>query len=173
LYSNNEDNSLIKVSDFGLAKFLIPREGEMLFTACGTPNYVAPEIIDSKGYDLKVDCWSLGVILYVMLCGFPPFYADDNSALFKLIQGGTFEFPSPYWDTISDNAKDLIQKLLVINPAKRLSTDEILKHPWMTGSNNSVKQLPFQQSEYEKYKGVRLVRIYYFYTFSVMLLWRP
>lgn len=151
LYSTNDDSAILKVSDFGFAKFLIPKGGEQLFTACGTPSYVAPEIINSHGYDRKIDCWSLGVILYVMLCGFPPFYAEDNNELFTLIKGGKFEFPTPYWDTISDGAKDLIKSLLVVDPSKRLSCDEILKHPWLNKSQHSKEALPFKE-DYIEYK---------------------
>ena len=79
LYKTKDEDSLLKVSDFGFSKFLIPKAQEQLFTACGTPTYVAPEIIGNFGYDSKVDCWSLGVILYVMLCGYPPFYAEENN----------------------------------------------------------------------------------------------
>ena len=151
LYSSNEENAMIKVSDFGFAKFLIPKAQEQLFTACGTPSYVAPEIIESKGYDSKVDCWSLGVILYVMLCGFPPFYADDNNTLFNMIKKADFEFHSPYWDNVSENAKDLIKKLLIVEPEKRLSTEEILKHPWLTQTVHSKENLSFKE-DYIEYK---------------------
>ena len=151
LYTTQDENAMIKVSDFGFVKFLIPKVQEQLFTACGTPSYVAPEIINSQGYDIKVDCWSLGVILYVMLCGFPPFYADDNDTLFKLIKESDFDFPSPYWDNVSDNAKDLIKNLLVVDSRKRLTTEEILKHPWLTQTNHSGTNLPFK-ADYIEYK---------------------
>ena len=151
LYTSQDENAMIKVSDFGFAKFLIPKVQEQLFTACGTPSYVAPEIINSQGYDIKVDCWSLGVILYVMLCGFPPFYADDNDTLFRLIKESDFEFPSPYWDNVSDSAKDLIKNLLVVDSHKRLTTEEILKHPWLTQTNHSGTNLPFK-ADYIEYK---------------------
>ena len=169
LYSENEDNALLKVSDFGLAKYLIPRdENTPMYTACGTPNYVAPEIIVGKGYDNKVDCWSLGVILYVMLCGFPPFFDEDNEVLFKLIQNGNYDFPSPYWDEVSVEAKDLIKNLLVINHRQRLTTDEILKHSWLTGKIHSNKALQF---DYQKYKSSKLVFLYIL-IFRNMQLWQ-
>lgn len=79
LYATNVDSSIIKVTDFGLARFV---ENELATTACGTPNYVAPEIIAGKGYSKEVDLWSIGVIIYIMLCGFPPFYDDNNTQLF-------------------------------------------------------------------------------------------
>ena len=151
LYTTKDDDAVLKVSDFGYAKFLIPKSGEHLSTACGTPCYIAPEVISGTGYDNKVDCWSLGVILYVMLCGFPPFYAEENSELFAQIKSGKFEFHSPYWDTISDSAKDLINKLLIVEPQKRLSTEEILNHPWLTQSNYSKNTLSFKE-DYQKYK---------------------
>lgn len=104
-----------------------------MYTACGTPAYVAPEVLEGKGYDLKVDCWSLGVIIYVMLCGFPPFYDEDNEKMFELIKQGQYDFPSPFWDEISSSAKDLISKLLVTDPKKRLSAEEVLQHEWLVG----------------------------------------
>lgn len=162
LYTTQDENAMIKVSDFGFAKFLIPKVQEQLFTACGTPSYVAPEIINSQGYDIKVDCWSLGVILYVMLCGFPPFYADDNDTLFRLIKESDFEFPSPYWDNVSDSAKDLIKNLLVVDSHKRLTTEEILKHPWLTQTNHSGTNLPFKADYIEYKKRIN----------SKMLLWQ-
>jgi calcium/calmodulin-dependent protein kinase I len=153
---NNEDNALIKVSDFGLARFMATKE--TLFTACGTPNYVAPEVLNGRGYDALVDCWSLGVILYVMLCGFPPFYDEDEDLLFQKINKGFYEFPSPYWDTVSEEAKDLISKLLITDPSQRLTADEVLKHPWFSCVNNNTQQLQFQVNEYKKYKSHRLVK---------------
>ena len=144
LYKTKDEDSLLKVSDFGFSKFLIPKAQEQLYTACGTPTYVAPEIIGNFGYDSKVDCWSLGVILYVMLCGYPPFYAEENNELFQLIKECDYEFHEPYWDNISEDAKDLIKKLLVADPVKRLSAEEILKHPWITQNTYSSKPLQFK-----------------------------
>lgn len=106
LYQTEEDSSIIKITDFGLARFV---QNELATTACGTPNYVAPEIIEGHGYGKEVDVWSIGVIIYIMLCGFPPFYDENNQQLFALISKGKFDFPSPYWDTISDSAKNLIK----------------------------------------------------------------
>jgi len=89
-----------------------------------------------------VDFWSIGIILYILLCGFPPFYDDDNDKLFELISKGKVEFPKPYWENISDTAKDLITKLLNVDPKKRLRSDEILAHPWMVGDVTPRKNLP-------------------------------
>lgn len=104
-----------------------------IFTVCGTPTYVAPEILEETGYGLKVDMWAAGVITYIMLCGFPPFRSAkrDQDELFDLIMDGDYEFLSPYWDNISNEAKDLISKLLVVSPSKRYTAEEVLGHPWV------------------------------------------
>ena len=112
-------------------------------TQCGTPGYVgylfiivyrifiAPEIIKGTGYNEMIDWWSIGIILYILLCGFPPFYDENNDVLFKMITEGKFDFPSPYWDDVSDLAKDLIRKLLCVDPKNRLNGDQIMKHEWL------------------------------------------
>lgn len=133
LYMTEEEGSNIKITDFGLARFVMD---EMATTACGTPNYVAPEIILGNGYSKEVDYWSIGVIIYIMLCGFPPFYDENNQQLFELIKNVDFDFPSPYWDDISDSAKSLIKQLLVVDPNERLDADAILNHPWVAGDGN-------------------------------------
>eukprot|EP01016_Furgasonia_blochmanni_P007073 TRINITY_DN12834_c0_g1_i12.p1 TRINITY_DN12834_c0_g1~~TRINITY_DN12834_c0_g1_i12.p1 ORF type:complete len:379 (-),score=126.99 TRINITY_DN12834_c0_g1_i12:113-1249(-) len=139
LYATNDAKSIIKISDFGLAKVI---SNELMTTACGTPGYVAPEVLEGRGYDVNVDYWSIGVILYVLLCGFPPFYEDTNEKLFEMIKKGKYEFPSPQWDGISEYAKDLIKKLLVIDPKKRLNAEQILNHPWMVGQVTPRTALP-------------------------------
>lgn len=118
----------LRLTDFGLSKV----SSGNLKTACGTPTYVAPEILSEHEYGYEVDIWSCGVLLYVLLCGFPPFYADNDTELYKMIQGGAYSFPSPYWDDISDMAKDLIRAILVVDPSKRLTPKEALIHPFIT-----------------------------------------
>lgn len=120
LYETEEQTSIIKISDFGLARFV---QEELATTACGTPGYIAPEIVEGKGYGKEVDYWSIGIILYIMLCGFPPFYDDNNQKLFEAITSCKYEFPSPYFDKVSDSAKDLISKILVRDPKDRLNAD--------------------------------------------------
>lgn len=139
LYASKDPNSIIKITDFGLARIY---SNELMTTACGTPGYVAPEVLEGKGYDVSVDYWSIGVILYVMLCGFPPFYEETNEKLFEKIKTGSFEFPSPQWDEISEYAKDLISKLLTVDPKTRLNADQILAHPWIVGDVTPRKNLP-------------------------------
>lgn len=99
LYETKDEDSIIKVSDFGLARYV--ESNELASTAVGTPGYVSPEIVSGQGYGKETDCWSLGVILYVMLCGFPPFFADDNAELFEMIKKAEYDFPEDFWAEIS------------------------------------------------------------------------
>jgi len=103
--------------------------------------YVAPEILRGIAYGKQVDIWSIGVILYILLCGFPPFYDDNNKKLFAQIIHANYSFPDPYWTNISPLAKDLVMKLLLVDPTKRLTADQILNHPWMfeDGRNSSLE----------------------------------
>ncbi|XP_062992515.1 serine/threonine-protein kinase DCLK2 isoform X2 [Elgaria multicarinata webbii] len=120
----------LKLGDFGLATVV---EGP-LYTVCGTPTYVAPEIIAETGYGLKVDIWAAGVITYILLCGFPPFRSENNvqEDLFDQILVGKLEFPSPYWDNITDSAKELISLMLQVNVEARYTAAQILNHPWVS-----------------------------------------
>ncbi len=113
-----------------------------MHTACGTPGYVAPEILEGKAYTKSVDMWSVGVILYILLCGFPPFYDENNAALFAQIKAGRYDFPSPYWDGISESAKDLIRRLLVVDPARRMAAPDVLAHPWIRDSSSASHDTP-------------------------------
>uniref|UniRef100_A0A2K6FT61 non-specific serine/threonine protein kinase n=2 Tax=Propithecus coquereli TaxID=379532 RepID=A0A2K6FT61_PROCO len=141
LVQRNEDKSTtLKLADFGLAKHVV----RPIFTVCGTPTYVAPEILSEKGYGLEVDMWAAGVILYILLCGFPPFRSPerDQDELFNIIQLGHFEFLPPYWDSISDAAKDLVSRLLVVDPKKRYTAHQVLQHPWIeTGGKTGMVNL--------------------------------
>lgn len=128
----------VKLADFGLAKII----GEESFTTtlCGTPSYVAPEILENSNhrrYTRAVDVWSLGVVLYICLCGFPPFsdelYSPENPyTLSQQIKTGRFDYPSPYWDTVGDPALDLIDRMLTVDVDKRITIEECLQHPWLT-----------------------------------------
>ncbi|TNM91442.1 hypothetical protein fugu_019822, partial [Takifugu bimaculatus] len=102
LYFNSQDESKIMISDFGLSK--MEGTGNVMSTACGTPGYVAPEVLAQKPYSKAVDCWSIGVIAYILLCGYPPFYDENDSKLFEQILKADYEFDAPYWDDISDSA---------------------------------------------------------------------
>jgi serine/threonine-protein kinase Chk2 len=127
------------LADFGLAKII----GEESFTTtlCGTPSYVAPEILQptkKRRYTRAVDIWSLGVVLYICLCGFPPFsdelYSPESPyTLAQQILGGRYDYPSPYWDSVGDPALMLIDRMLTVDPDERIAIDECLEHPWVTG----------------------------------------
>uniref|UniRef100_A0A673M204 Calcium/calmodulin-dependent protein kinase type 1-like n=1 Tax=Sinocyclocheilus rhinocerous TaxID=307959 RepID=A0A673M204_9TELE len=130
LYETPLEDSKIVISDFGLSKM---EEQGALSTACGTPAYVAPELLQQKTYGKEVDLWAIGVIAFILLCGYPPFYDDNDTQLYKLIIKAEYEFDSPYWDDISDSAKDFIVHLLQKDPAKRFNCDQALQHPWISG----------------------------------------
>uniref|UniRef100_A0A803Y7Y0 Calcium/calmodulin-dependent protein kinase type 1G n=1 Tax=Meleagris gallopavo TaxID=9103 RepID=A0A803Y7Y0_MELGA len=131
LYLTPEENSKIMITDFGLSKM---EQNGIMSTACGTPGYVAPEVLAQKPYSKAVDCWSIGVITYILLCGYPPFYEETESKLFEKIKEGYYEFESPFWDDISESAKDFIRHLLEKNPDTRFSCEEALRHPWINGN---------------------------------------
>jgi serine/threonine protein kinase len=107
-------------------------------------------------YDMAVDIWSIGVITYVLLCGFPPFYGDVQKELFDNIMSGNYDFPDPEWTDVSEEAKDFIKKILVVNPAKRMTAEEALKHPWITaGAKKSLKRLEtFNVHKFKEYTQV-------------------
>lgn len=145
-WDEDEIDIQVKIADFGLAKFT----GEMKFTntLCGTPSYVAPEVLSKTGYTSRVDMWSSGVLLYVCLCGFPPF--SDQLAppnMKEQILQGKFSFFAPYWDEIDDCVLHLISNLLVVNPARRFSVADALSHPWFNQSTTEKSlELPAARS---------------------------
>ncbi|CDQ93125.1 unnamed protein product, partial [Oncorhynchus mykiss] len=98
----------------------------------GTPGYLSPEVLRKDPYGKAVDLWACGVILYILLVGYPPFWDEDQHRLYQQIKAGAYDFPSPEWDTVTPEAKDLINKMLTINPAKRITASEVLKHPWIS-----------------------------------------
>jgi len=136
LLKTGDDDKEVKIADFGLSK--IVGTEKMMQTACGTPGYVAPEVLTATGYDKEVDMWSVGVITYILLCGFPPFYNEDVPKLFEQILNADFDYPEDYWKDISQKAKDFINKLLVVDPKKRLTASSALEDPWLKGSAASV-----------------------------------
>uniref|UniRef100_A0A8D0H3G1 Doublecortin like kinase 1 n=1 Tax=Sphenodon punctatus TaxID=8508 RepID=A0A8D0H3G1_SPHPU len=129
VYEHQDGSKSLKLGDFGLATIV---DGP-LYTVCGTPTYVAPEIIAETGYGLKVDIWAAGVITYILLCGFPPFRGsgEDQEVLFDQILMGQVDFPSPYWDNVSDSAKELITMMLQVDVDQRFSALQVLEHPWV------------------------------------------
>ncbi|XP_036447555.1 calcium/calmodulin-dependent protein kinase type 1D-like isoform X2 [Colossoma macropomum] len=130
LYYSQDENSKIMISDFGLSKM---EDNGIMSTACGTPGYVAPEVLAQKPYSKAVDCWSIGVITYILLCGYPPFYEETETRLFSKIMKAQYEFDSPFWDDISESAKDFIRNMMQKNPKLRYTSDQALRHPWIIG----------------------------------------
>lgn len=132
LKSKTDDT--IKLSDFGLSRGMDSQS--YLKTMCGTPQYVAPEVLSNagpgkEGYNLACDLWSLGVIAYILLCGYPPFHEEKEISLYDQILTADFEFPRDPWVNISEEAKDFVEKLLVVDPSKRLTAEQALKHPFI------------------------------------------
>merc|ERR1712232_1507184 len=155
LLQNKTKEAAIKVIDFGLAKQFVPGESK-LFTKAGTPYYVAPEVLKStkdSGYNEKCDIWSCGVLAYIMLCGYPPFYGDTDGDILKMVKSGKFDFPSPDWDNTSKEAKDFISKMLFTDPRQRLSSDNCKDHAWLsmkaaTGGGEISKDLAVKFSAF-------------------------
>jgi len=138
LMQNEGDDAQIKVIDFGLAKTFIANSGDVMKTKAGTPYYVAPEVLSGK-YDEKCDVWSCGIIAYILLCGYPPFYGDSDSDILKAVKKGAFEFPEEDWKYVSGDAKDVISKMLTKDKSKRPSASEILQHRWMSANAEAPK----------------------------------
>jgi len=154
LLKSANDDTEVKLADFGLSKIVGP---QVMMTACGTPGYVAPEVLSATGYDKEVDLWSIGVITYILLCGFPPFYHEDLPKLFEQIMSAEYDFPPEYWNHISKEAKDFIKKLLVVDPAKRMSSQQALAHPWLSGlaPETVLSKVSGANGELKKYVTVR------------------
>jgi calcium/calmodulin-dependent protein kinase I len=140
LYASSADDATLKVADFGLAKRVQSVE-EIMSAACGTPGYVAPEVLENRGYDARADWWSVGVITYILLCGFPPFYENDNAALFRAIKHGVYDFPAPYWDDVSAQAIDVVSGLLTVNPDKRMTYQQLIQHEWVRNNASQRKNV--------------------------------
>ncbi|KAF6732285.1 Calcium/calmodulin-dependent protein kinase type 1G [Oryzias melastigma] len=145
LYFSTDENAKIMVSDFGLSKTL---EHGVMSTACGTPGYVAPEVLAQKPYSKAVDCWSIGVISYILLCGYPPFFEENETRLFSKIMRAEYAFHSPFWDNISESAKDFVRNMMEKNPMKRFTTEQALRHPWIAA--DTAKDLDIYPSVCEQ-----------------------
>ena len=129
LLCSESDDSAIKIADFGFAKRVTELSSHE--TACGTPGYVAPEILRGDPYGTEVDIWSMGVICYVLLAGYPPFYDEDQKKLFKKIKEGRYYFHDEYWSATSPEAIDMIKQMLCVDQSKRWTADQLLRHPWI------------------------------------------
>lgn len=128
LLKSKDNDAEVTLADFGFATY---SKGDDITNQCGTPGYIAPEILKCVPYGKTVDMWSFGVILYILLGGYPPFHDENQRALFKKIIKGDYEFHHDYWSGVSDEAKQLIQGLLTVDPKLRLTVDQALAHPWL------------------------------------------
>lgn len=128
LFSTKKEDAVIKIIDFGLSRH--DTATKIMNTKVGTPYYVAPEVLNRE-YTKSCDIWSIGVITYILLCGYPPFYGDTDNQIFDSVRTGRFDFPSPDWDGISEAAKDFICSLLRKDPSKRLTAAEAYHHAWI------------------------------------------
>lgn len=157
LMSRNND-AAIKIADFGFAKKVTSEH--CLLTQCGTPGYVAPEILHGVPYGTKSDMWSLGVITYILLGGYPPFIEQNQRELFKKIKKGQYEFHPEYWGGISPEAKDLISKLLTVDPNRRLNAGDALRTSWITGRDAQLEgfDLGNNLQQFRKYNAKRKLR---------------
>ncbi|KAJ3052362.1 hypothetical protein HK097_006457 [Rhizophlyctis rosea] len=133
LFKTKESLSELVIADFGLSKIMDPEKFDGLMTTCGTPGYMAPEVIRKAGHGKSVDLWSIGVLAYFLLCGYTPFDYEAATQADEMtnILTGTYSFASEYWYDVSDSAKDIIRKLLIVDPHKRLTSREALQHPWL------------------------------------------
>ncbi|GMI63751.1 calmodulin-domain protein kinase 9 [Hibiscus trionum] len=139
LLSSKDENALLKATDFGLSVFI--EEGKVYRDIVGSAYYVAPEVLRRK-YGKEIDIWSAGVILYILLSGVPPFWAETEKGIFDAILEGEIDFKSQPWPSISDSAKDLVRKMLTQDPKQRITSTQVLEHPWLReGGNASDKPL--------------------------------
>ncbi|XP_074490579.1 calcium/calmodulin-dependent protein kinase type IV-like [Sebastes fasciatus] len=157
LYADLSLDAPLKIADFGLSKII--DDQVTMKTVCGTPGYCAPEILRGNAYGPEVDMWSVGVILYILLCGFEPFFDPrGDQYMYSRILNCDYEFVSPWWDDVSLNAKDLVSKLIVLNPHKRLSVREALQHPWVLGKAARFSHMDTAQRKLQEFNARRKLK---------------
>ncbi|XP_018376337.1 PREDICTED: calcium/calmodulin-dependent protein kinase type II alpha chain isoform X3 [Trachymyrmex cornetzi] len=130
LLASKAKGAAVKLADFGLA-IEVQGEAQAWYGFAGTPGYLSPEVLKKEPYGKPVDIWACGVILYILLVGYPPFWDEDQHRLYGQIKAGSYDYPSPEWDTVTPEAKNLINQMLTVNPGKRITASEALKHPWI------------------------------------------
>jgi len=140
LSSGDDDNEIIKIIDFGFAQKF--GDDGRLVESVGSPGYVAPEVLTAEYYDKSVDMWCIGVILYILLCGYPPFYADNAPELFEKIIAINYDFIGPIWDGVTETSKEIIRKLMVKEPSQRYTARDLAEHQWVKGIGIPEKRLP-------------------------------
>uniref|UniRef100_A0A3Q1I556 calcium/calmodulin-dependent protein kinase n=1 Tax=Anabas testudineus TaxID=64144 RepID=A0A3Q1I556_ANATE len=177
LLASKMKGAAVKLADFGLA-IEVQGDQQAWFGFAGTPGYLSPEVLRKDPYGKPVDMWACGVILYILLVGYPPFWDEDQHKLYQQIKAGAYDFPSPEWDTVTPEAKNLINQMLTINPAKRITADQALKHPWVC-QRSTVASMMHRQETVEclrkfnarrKLKGAILTTMLVSRNFSVIYL---
>ncbi|KAL1023176.1 hypothetical protein UPYG_G00037320 [Umbra pygmaea] len=157
LYADLSLDAPLKIADFGLSKII--DEQVTMKTVCGTPGYCAPEILRGNAYGPEVDMWSVGVILYILLCGFEPFFDPrGDQYMYSRILNCDYEFVSPWWDEVSLNAKDLVSKLIVLDPLKRLTVKAALEHPWVLGKAARFSHMDTTQKKLQEFNARRKLK---------------
>ncbi|XP_018621778.1 calcium/calmodulin-dependent protein kinase type II delta chain isoform X2 [Scleropages formosus] len=145
LLASKLKGAAVKLADFGLA-IEVQGDQQAWFGFAGTPGYLSPEVLRKDPYGKPVDIWACGVILYILLVGYPPFWDEDQHKLYQQIKAGAYDFPSPEWDTVTPEAKNLINQMLTINPAKRITAEQALKHPWVCQRSTVASMMHRQET---------------------------
>ncbi|XP_071318791.1 calcium/calmodulin-dependent protein kinase type II subunit gamma-like isoform X14 [Trachinotus anak] len=145
LLASKMKGAAVKLADFGLA-IEVQGDQQAWFGFAGTPGYLSPEVLRKDPYGKPVDIWACGVILYILLVGYPPFWDEDQHKLYQQIKAGAYDFPSPEWDTVTPEAKNLINQMLTINPAKRITAEQALKHPWVCHRSTVASMMHRQET---------------------------
>ncbi|XP_048089047.1 calcium/calmodulin-dependent protein kinase (CaM kinase) II gamma 1 isoform X3 [Alosa alosa] len=145
LLASKMKGAAVKLADFGLA-IEVQGDQQAWFGFAGTPGYLSPEVLRKDPYGKPVDIWACGVILYILLVGYPPFWDEDQHKLYQQIKAGAYDFPSPEWDTVTPEAKNLINQMLTINPAKRITAEQALTHPWVCQRSTVASMMHRQET---------------------------
>uniref|UniRef100_A0A4W4HAG1 calcium/calmodulin-dependent protein kinase n=1 Tax=Electrophorus electricus TaxID=8005 RepID=A0A4W4HAG1_ELEEL len=167
-------NAAVKLADFGLA-IEVQGDQQAWFGFAGTPGYLSPEVLRKEAYGKPVDIWACGVILYILLVGYPPFWDEDQHKLYQQIKAGAYDFPSPEWDTVTPEAKNLINQMLTINPTKRITAQEALKHPWVC-QRSTVASMMHRQETVEclkKFNARRKLKVVFTFGLPTTVIHNP
>ncbi|KAK0182368.1 hypothetical protein PV327_000516 [Microctonus hyperodae] len=130
LLASKAKGAAVKLADFGLA-IEMQGDAQAWYGFAGTPGYLSPEVLKKEPYGKPVDIWACGVILYILLVGYPPFWDEDQHRLYGQIKNGSYDYPSPEWDTVTPEARNLINQMLTVSPSRRITASEALRHPWI------------------------------------------
>uniref|UniRef100_A0A914EG20 Calcium/calmodulin-dependent protein kinase type II n=1 Tax=Acrobeloides nanus TaxID=290746 RepID=A0A914EG20_9BILA len=145
LLASRAKGAAVKLADFGLA-IELQGESDAWYGFAGTPGYLSPEVLKKDPYGKPVDIWACGVILYILLVGYPPFWDEDQHRLYAQIKAGAYDYPSPEWDTVTPEAKSLIDSMLTVNPKKRITADQALKVPWICNRDRVASMMHRQDT---------------------------